>query len=359
MVVNYDIKIEKRDGKIVDFDSDKIINAIEKAMSETEIGIDNDLATEIAEIIEDEICDDECDLIGSVESIQDRIEELLMESDRKDVAKLYILFRDKRSQERKKGWVMNDLQRDIFEKKYEYKNEGFEGFVNRIAKGNKSIQKLIRDKKFLPAGRIMAGRGLQEDGYKTTYSNCFVLSSPEDNIESIFEVAKMMARTYSYGGGVGIMLDNLRPTGAKVNNSAKETTGAVSFAKLYSDTTSLISQRGRRGALMLVLNVSHPDITDFINAKTNTDKITQANISVKIDDAFMKAVKENGNYDLYFKVKDTKEEIRRTVKASEIMDLICKNAHDWGEPGVLFWDRVQNYHIISEVDGFVYNATNP
>ncbi len=113
------------------------------------------------------------------------------------------------------------------------------------------------------------------------------------------------------------------------------------------------------GALMLSLPVSHPDIYNFINAKTNTDQITKANISIKIDDKFMEAVKNHEPYELYFKVEDTGEEIRKTIDANELMDLIAKNANDWGEPGMLFWDRIQNYHINSELEGFTYDSTNP
>lgn len=97
-------------------------------------------------------------------------------------------------------------------------------------------------------------------GKKVCYSNCFVITPPEDNIESIFDCAKKMARTYSYGGGCGIDIGKLSPRGAKVNNAAKETSGAVSFMDLYSMTTGLIGQNGRRGALMISIPVDHPDV---------------------------------------------------------------------------------------------------
>ncbi|MDV7402731.1 hypothetical protein RZS08_65520, partial [Arthrospira platensis SPKY1] len=100
-----------------------------------------------------------------------------------------------------------------------------------------------------------------------TYSNCYVLEAPEDSIEGIFDTASKLARTFSYGGGVGIDLGRLRPKGAKVNNSAKATTGAVSFMDLFSMTTGLIGQNGRRGALMLSMPVTHPDIEEFIDVK--------------------------------------------------------------------------------------------
>jgi ribonucleoside-diphosphate reductase alpha chain len=144
-------------------------------------------------------------------------------------------------------WLKTDLQQDIWKKKYQFENETLDQWFDRISDGNETIKQLMIEKKFLPAGRILANRGLHKLGKKITYSNCFVLSSPLDSIESIFDCAKQMARTFSYGGGVGIDISKLSPRGAKLNNAAKETTGAVSFMDLYSLVTELISQNGRRG----------------------------------------------------------------------------------------------------------------
>ncbi len=163
-------------------------------------------------------------------------------------------------------------------------------FLERVSGGNGPIKKAIKDKKFMPAGRILAGRGLDKFGRKITLSNCYVMPKVEDNIEAIFDTAKYLARTYSYGGGCGLTLSKLRPKGAKVNNAANTTTGAVSFMDLFSLVTGLIGMKGRRGALMLNLDCDHPDIEDFINVKNDLSKVTYANISVNIDDKFMKAV---------------------------------------------------------------------
>ena len=140
----------------------------------------------------------------TVEDIQDNVEVLLMESNRKDVAKNYILYREKRSDIRKSKWQMDELQKSIWANKYQYNNETFNEWIERVSGGNKKIAKLIRERKFLFAGRILANRGLPKDGIKVTYSNCYVLSPPRDNLESIFDTAKYLARTFSYGGGVGI-----------------------------------------------------------------------------------------------------------------------------------------------------------
>ncbi|MDG2861198.1 hypothetical protein P7M27_26485, partial [Vibrio parahaemolyticus] len=170
--------------------------------------------------------------------------------------------------------------RDIYEKKYRYDSESFEDFLERVSGGNGPIKKAIKDKKFMPAGRILAGRGLDKLGRKVTLSNCYVMPKVEDNIESIFDTAKYMAKTYSYGGGVGLSISKLRPKGAKVNNAASTTTGAVSFMDLFSMVTGLIGMRGRRGALMLNMDIDHPDIEDFIDVKNDLSKVTYANISV-------------------------------------------------------------------------------
>lgn len=140
----------------------------------------------------------------------------------------------------------NTLGIDIWKHKYQYKNETFEEWLNRVSNGNKELRQLIVDKKFLFGGRILSNRGLHKDGLKVTYSNCYVITPPEDNLESIFECASKLARTFSYGGGCGVDISKLAPRGAKVNNTAKETSGAVSFMDLYSTVTGLIGQNGRR-----------------------------------------------------------------------------------------------------------------
>jgi ribonucleoside-diphosphate reductase alpha chain len=140
----------------------------------------------------------------------------------------------------------NTLGVDIWTHKYQHDGEDFESWLNRISGNDEEVKQLIRDKKFLFGGRILSNRGLQKNGTKVTYSNCYVITPPEDSIESIFECASKLARTFSYGGGCGVDISKLAPRGAKVNNTAKETSGAVSFMDLYSTVTGLIGQNGRR-----------------------------------------------------------------------------------------------------------------
>ncbi|MGL4877215.1 adenosylcobalamin-dependent ribonucleoside-diphosphate reductase [Paraclostridium dentum] len=350
-------KIIKRDGSIEKFSKVKIADAVYKSTINSEKGIDKNLGNEIANKVEEIF--ENSDKSLNVEEIQDLVEVLLMESNRKDVAKHYILYREKRANIRKKPWDMDELQKSIWKNKYRYNKESFDEWINRISAKNTRIGKLIRQKKFLFAGRILANRGLYKDGLKVTYSNCYVLEPPKDNLEDIFDTAKKLARTFSYGGGVGIDISKLRPRGAKVNNSAKNTTGAVSFMELYSMTTGLIGQRGRRGALMISMEVSHPDIEDFIDIKTDLTKITKANISVRINDEFMKAVENNETYRCEFIVEGNNEHVIKEVDAKKLFMKLCKNNWDYAEPGILFWDNIKKHHLMSEDKEFAYSGVNP
>lgn len=349
------IKVKKRNGNIVDFDSNKIKIAIEKAMKETDIGVNKDDSTKIS--LEALVYFKDKEIVD-IEEIQDFVEFSLMKY-RPDVAKKYIIYRQERKNLREKGWDMNELQKDIYNKKYKYENESFEEFLDRVSGGNSYIKKAIKDKKFMPAGRILSGRGLNKKGRKITYSNCYVLAKPEDSIESIFDTAKYLARTYSYGGGCGVNISNLRPCGAKVNNAAQTTTGSVSFMDLYSMVTGLIGMRGRRGALMLNMDVFHPDIENFIDVKNDLSKVVYANTSVNVDDDFMKAVKENKDYTLHFKVKATGEEITKTINAKELFKKLALNNWNMAEPGILFQDRINSWHLMSAFDNFEFAGVNP
>ena len=259
----------------------------------------------------------------------------------------------------KKTWEMDELQQSIWSNKYQYKGESFDNWINRVSGGNEKIGQLIRDRKFLFAGRILANRGLPKDGINVTYSNCYVLQPPQDNIESIFDTAKYIARTFSYGGGVGIDISNLRPKGAKVHNAAKTTTGAVSFMDLYSMATGLIGQKGRRGALMISMDVNHPDIEDFIDIKTDLDRVTKANISVRINDEFMDAVLNKTMYECKFIVNSGQEVITKEVDAHKLFMKLITNNWDYAEPGILFWDKIENNHLLSADKEFKYAGVNP
>lgn len=253
----------------------------------------------------------------------------------------------------------NQLGQDIWERKYRYENETFDEWINRVSGGNSEIANLIKEKKFLFGGRILANRGLENKGRKISLSNCYVIEPPEDNIESIFDCAKKLARTYSYGGGCGVDISKLSPRGAKLNNAAKETTGSVSFMDLYSMVTGLIGQAGRRGALMLSLSCEHPDLEEFIGIKSDLDRVTKANISIRITDKFMAAVKNKTPFTLSFTRLETGETITKEIDAYEMFHKMCEMNWDYAEPGMLFWDRINNWNLLSCDDEFEYAGTNP
>lgn len=250
----------------------------------------------------------------------------------------------------------NQLSLDIFNKKYRVNNESFEEWLDRVSGGNSYVRQLIKDKKFLFGGRILSGRGVKR--CKQTLSNCYVLPMPEDNLESIFEVAKMMAKTYSTGGGCGVNISNLRPKDSVVHNAAKSTTGPTSFMEFYSFVTGLIGQNNRRGALMLSLDCHHPDIEEFINLKSKQGVCEKANISIMVTDDFMQAVLDDKDWITTFNSQETGE-ITRTFKARELLQLLAKRNWEWAEPGILYWDRIKSYNMNNNNPDYQLVGTNP
>ncbi len=222
------------------------------------------------------------------------------------------------------------------------------------------FRKLMDDWKYVPAGRIFTGAGT---GQNLTFYNCYVIPSPKDSRHGIFNTLGQMAEIMSRGGGVGINVSSLRPRYSYVKGVNGRSSGSVSWASLYSFVTGLIEQGGsRRGALMLILNVWHPDVIDFINSKKEAGKITNANISVGITDDFMEAVKQDKPWDLVF--PDTSDPLyadkwdgnmskwremggkvikHKTVRAQDIWDNIISSAWSSAEPGMYFIDRANHY----------------
>ena len=188
--------------------------------------------------------------------------------------------------------------------------------------------------------------------------NCYILPTMEDNLESIFDTAKMLARISSYGGGSGLSIDNLRPKGAPVNNSAITSTGSVSFLNIFDVTGSTIGQNGRRAAIMVGLRCDHPDIEEFLKIKQNNEKLSSMNISIKFTDDFMKAVEENLTYTLYFESPETGK-IERVINAREFFIEFCKTQYDYGEPGAIFIDRVRSYQTLSGYPEYKIDISNP
>ena len=258
-------------------------------------------------------------------------------------------------------WLPNKLAHSTWRDKYQNNDETFDEWLDRVSNGDPDLKQLIVDKKFIFGGRILANRGLQDQGTKITYSNCYVLKPPDDNIESIYDTCGKLARTFSYGGGVGIDISNLRPNGAPVHNAAKTTTGACSFMDTFAQVTDTIGQKGRRGALMLSMDINHPDIEEFIDKKTNTDKVTSANISVKVTDDFMNAVVTKQKYTCSYLLEDGSL-ITKEVDADKLFEKLAKNNWDYAEPGILYWDNINNNNLLSEyikAGDFAYAGVNP
>jgi len=207
--------------------------------------------------------------------------------------------------------------------------------------GEKEIYNLIKDFKYIvPAGSPMAGIG--NDFQKISLSNCFVIGSkkPADSYGGIMKIDEEQVQLMKRRGGVGHDLSHIRPKNSPVDNSAVTSTGVVPFMERYSNSTREVAQDGRRGALMLSISVKHPDAEDFIDAKLEQGKVTGANISIKIDNEFMKAVENGTMYKQQYPIDSKTPEFTKEINAKEMWDKIIHNAWKSAEPGILFWDTI-------------------
>ena len=280
------------------------------------------------------------------------------------------------------------------------KNSDFETHKNTIRKlssygqtrdrlTEESIYELFKDFKYvIPQGSIMSQLGAKSIG---SLSNCFVIGTPEDSYGGIFKKDEEMAQLMKRRGGVGLDISTLRPKDTDVSNAAKTTTGAVSFMHRYSNTTREVAQNGRRGALMLSIDINHPDVMDFIKIKRDGTSVTGANISIKINNDFMKAVEKDEDYllrfpctntnkelDVIFKWEDTETPYNelvklkhldgntnmspiyvKRIKAKEYWEEIVKSAHGYAEPGIIFIDNHHDYSPDGAYPQFKGVTTNP
>ena len=197
----------------------------------------------------------------------------------------------------------------------------------------KRFYEVLTNFQFVPGGRILAGAG---SGHQVTFYNCYVIPSPEDSRQGILDNLKLMTEIMARGGGVGINLSTLRPRGSYIKTVNGTASGPCSWAQLYSVATGDVIQQGgsRRGALMLMLDDTHPDVEEFITVKKTAGKIEHANLSVAISDKFMAAVKDDAKWDLMWQ-----GEVKKTIRARDLWDLICKSAWESAEPGMVFMDR--------------------
>ena len=218
------------------------------------------------------------------------------------------------------------------------------------AQWEEKFYEALEDFKFLPAGRITAGAGTAR---KVTLFNCFVMGTIPDSMGGIFDMLKEAALTMQQGGGIGYDFSTLRPKGALVTGVAADASGPLSFMDVWDSMCRTIMSAGsRRGAMMATMRCDHPDIEDFITAKSDAARLRMFNVSVLITDAFMEAVKSDGQHDLVFGGQTYK-----TVSARGLWDKIMQSTYDYAEPGVIFIDRINRANNLGYCETIA--ATNP
>lgn len=244
------------------------------------------------------------------------------------------------------------LAKEIARIESKYANPYSEDDIYDVLKGFKYI---------VPQGGPMTGIG--NDFQIGSLSNCFVIGNEgnSDSYGGVMKIDEEQVQLMKRRGGVGHDLSHIRPKGSPVKNSALTSTGVVPFMERYSNSTREVAQDGRRGALMLSISIKHPDAQHFIDAKMDGTKVTGANVSVRIDDEFMRAVKSNSEYKQQYPIHSDNPLYTKTINAKEVWDKIIHNAWKSAEPGILFWDTVINESIPdSYADlGFRTVSTNP
>jgi ribonucleoside-diphosphate reductase alpha chain len=375
-------KIRKRDGRIVDFDKEKITNAIFKAAVSVG-GHDRNLASKLADKVV-ELSNKQFDgtVIPTVEQLQDIVEKVLIEEGHAKTAKAYILYRQKRAQIREMKALMgvedelklsiNAIQ--VLKKRYLMKDRDGKivetpgQLFRRVAKNiveaekdygtsHEEMRKLEEDfyqmmanLEFVPNSPTLmnAGRELQQ------LSACFVLPV-EDNMTSIFDAVKYTALIHQSGGGTGFSFSRLRPKGDIVKSTMGIASGPLSFMKVFNTATEVVKQGGtRRGANMGILRVDHPDILDFIVSKEREGSLNNFNISVAITDKFMEAVENDTDYDL---VSPRNGEPVKKLNARRVFNLIITMAWKNGEPGVILIDKINKANPTPKIG--LIESTNP
>jgi ribonucleoside-diphosphate reductase alpha chain len=208
----------------------------------------------------------------------------------------------------------------------------------------------LEDFKYLPAGRITAGAGTART---VTLFNCFVMGTIPDSMAGIFQSLKEAALTMQQGGGIGYDFSTIRPKGAAVSGVAADASGPLSFMDVWDAMCRTIMSAGsRRGAMMATMRCDHPDIEDFITAKSDPARLRNFNVSVLVTDAFMAAVKADGPWELVFDGK-----VYRTLPARDLWNRIMRSTYDYAEPGVIFIDRINAMNNLAYVETIA--ATNP
>ena len=355
-------KIRKRDGRIVEFDINKITQAVLKAANSVSLGSQS-MAEKISREVLLELEKLPREKIPDVEVIQDLVENTLMKQNFHEIAKAYILYREerKRIREAKTMLGVSDDQLKlsinaikVLERRYLKKDpagriiESPEGMFLRVAKNISSADTLysldpakseldffksMTTLEFVPNSPTLmnAGKDIQQ------LSACFVLPVA-DSMDQIFDAVKDAALIHQSGGGTGFAFSRLRPKGDIVKSTGGVASGPVSFMRVFNIATEVIKQGGtRRGANMGILRIDHPDILEFITAKENNNEFQNFNISVAATDKFMDALFKDEDYDL---VNPRNKQVVNKLNARKVFDLIVTMAWKNGDPGIIFIDRI-------------------
>lgn len=376
-------QIKKRDGRIVDFDPEKITNCIFKAaqaVSGKERSTAENLTKQVIEAVERQLKPEE---IPTVEQVQDVIEKILVETGHYKTAKGYILYRQKRTELRRAKSMLgveDDLKLPlnaivVLERRYLKKDDSgkiietprqmFERIARTIAEVERSYGKddmMIRETEkqfldmminleFLPNSPTLMNAGT---GSGLNLSACFVIPV-EDSIENIFDGIKTMAIIQKAGGGTGFSFSRLRPAGDTVKSTSGIASGPLSFMQAFDAATEVIKQGGkRRGANMGIMRVDHPDILDFIVSKEKEGILKNFNISVAVTDKFMNAVEKDKDFDI---INPRTNKPMKTLKARVVWNLILTMAWKNGEPGIIFIDTINKFNPTPHIGEI--ESTNP
>ncbi len=257
------------------------------------------------------------------------------------------------------NFFTSELSKQIWEKKYRHNDESFEDWLRRVTNGNKKIEKLILDKKFIFGGRTLSNRCL--DG---SLSNCYTIGHVDDSLDDIMDVAKKIALTFKAQGGQGVSLSLIRPKGSVIGGRYKSD-GIVPFMEIFDTVAANISQGGaRRGALMLSLDITHQEAETFMTIKSDLNKINNANLSLEIRDDFMSMVEDYYKSGIEHKLTvqqeiGNHEIIKYQVVPIKLFKLLCKYAHGYAEPGVMFISEMNRYNLNQHDSKYTINCTNP
>jgi len=374
------LQVKKREGRKVEYDSTKITSAITRACASVGIydpELPGRLTTRAEELVRERYHDD----APGVEDIQNLVETTLIRSGYQEVARSYILYRQKRQEVRelKKFLGVTDELKlpinaiQVLKKRYLLKDddgnlaESTAGFYKRVARAVAEAEKtlgsedktlmvedefyaLMNEGDFLPNSPTLMNAGTELG----QLSACFVIPV-DDSLTGIFEAVKDMALIQQSGGGTGFSFNRLRSRGDMVQSTHGVASGPVSFMSIFDTTTNVIKQGGRRrGANMGILRVDHPDIMSFITAKEKEGSFTNFNLSVAVTDLFMEAVLKDDRYSL---ISPREGEESGSLRARDVLDLIVASAWRTGDPGMIFIDEINRANPTPHVGEI--ESTNP